>query len=348
LNHNPLPAHCRDLLPKALFKRDCADFQVAEDLGFAPSGEGEHLWLKIRKSGCNTKDVVAALAGVFSVPEKDIGYSGLKDKHAVTTQWISIPFSLSRDMPESLELSQSLVGLEVVDMTRSGKKLRRGCHRRNCFNIRLRDISTDHSGIENRLTVVAADGFPNYFGTQRFGTDNRNIENARIMFTGRRKLSRFKRSMYLSAARSWLFNKVLAKRVDADTWLQVLPGEVCMLAGTNSVFKSEFSDAEIQRRHDEFDIHTTGPLHGRGESMAGDVVLALEHSCLQGEEVLCNGLEVAGLKAERRAMRAVASDLKWQWHDTTTLDISFSLQRGVYATSLLREVVEVQQPESTF
>ena len=163
------------------------------------------------------------------------------------------------------------------------------------------------------------------------------------MFVGKRKLTRTKRSLYLSAARAWLFNKVLDVRIEADTWQKVLPGDVCMLAGSNSVFTCDLPDAEIQQRCDCHDVHVTGPLHGRGESMTTSTVHDLESSCLSPEHLLCDGLEQAGLKNERRALTAIAGDLNWNWIDQTTLELSFTLGRGTYATSLLGEVVQLQQ-----
>ncbi len=345
MNNNPVPASCRDLLPKAVLKREYTDFQVVENLGFEPDGEGEHLWLEIRKTGLNTRDVLEALARAFKVHEKNVGYSGLKDKHAVTTQWVSIPYPIAEAPPAVADVIPDLEGVEILQLTRSLKKLRRGAHRSNSFVVRLHEIDGDPQEIERRLETIVSIGFPNYFGAQRFGIDGRNIDNARSMFTGKRKLTRFKRSMYLSAARSWLFNQVLARRIECDDWLKVLPGEVCMLDGSNSVFHCEVPDADSQRRLDEKDIHTTGPLHGSGESMATDVVRALELSCIEQEEVIANGLVKAGLKTERRALRAVAHELQWQWLDGQTLELSFGLQRGVYATSLLNELVELKQAE---
>jgi len=345
LNNNPPLSRCRDTLPKAVFKRDPVDFRVDENLGFKPDGTGEHLWLQIEKTGCNTQDVVEALAGSLGAKQKDIGYSGLKDKHAVTTQWISVPYPILNGLPETSDLFGALEGVVVLQLTRSLRKLRRGVHRENVFRIRLHDIQSDHDGIDNRLGKVSSVGFPNYFGEQRFGIGGRNVDLARNMFSGKRKLTRFKRSMYLSAARSWLFNQVLSVRHNEGSWLTVLDGDVCVLDGTNSIFKCEKSDAAIQKRHNEFDLHVTGPLYGRGQAMTEGTVLALESECLATEELLCNGLAQAGLKAERRALRAVAGKLNWTWSDTNTLELSFSLRRGSYATALLAEIVQLQQQE---
>lgn len=127
-----------------------------------------------------------------------------------------------------------------------------------------------------------------------------------------------------------------------------------MLDGSQSVFKCETTDKpvdhdifnEMQKRLDTHDIHTTGPLHGRGDGMTSGVVKAIERNCLQSEQLLCQGLESAGLTAERRALRAIAHDLQWNWIDDKTLELSFALQRGVYATSMLREIADIQSVET--
>jgi len=226
---------------------------------------------------------------------------------------------------------------------RSNKKLRRGVHRANEFIITLYDVESGNAEINEKLESIRSIGFPNYFGAQRFGIDGRNVDHARSMFTSKRKLTRFKKSLYLSAARAWLFNKVLDARMDAGVWSQVLSGDVCMLNGTNSIFACDEPDDEIQRRYNEHDIHTTGPMHGRGAAIATGRVQEMESTCLASEKLLCDGLENAGLKHERRALRALAGGLKWDWPDENTLKLSFSLQRGAYATSLLGEIVQLQQ-----
>lgn len=343
MNHNSPSSPCRDLLPKAVFKRDPVDFQVVEKLGFEPDGAGEHVWLQIRKTGWNTQDVVDALARELGVQPRDVGVSGLKDKQAITTQWISAVYPIVRGLPDVADLFTGLDGVEVLQLTRGTRKLRRGVHRENEFIIQLHDIESSHDLVDAGLERIKKRGFPNYFGAQRFGRDGRNVDEARSMFTRKRKLSRFKRSMYLSAARSLLFNRVLEARIEADNWLQVIAGDVCMLSGTNSVFKCETPDAEVQQRHDQHDIHITGPLYGMGQPMTTTAALALENTCMASEPVLCTGLEKAGLKAERRALRALCGNLQWQWSESSSLTLSFSLQRGAYATAMLAELFQLQQ-----
>lgn len=351
MNVTSLPTNCLDELPVAQFKHKPADFQVDELLGFEPDGEGEHLWIYVSKTGHNTRDLVDLLAQRFEVKAKDIGYSGLKDKHAVTAQWVSVPVAINSEslsdngtvcLSEINAMLSALPAVEAIRVARSRKKLRTGAHRQNLFRIKLRAISAPQQVLEQRLKAVSEQGFPNYYGPQRFGRDGRNVASARSMFSADRKLSRFKRGIYLSAARSYLFNSVLAARVSAGNWNTVLSGEACILDGTNSVFHCDQPDDEIVSRNQGFDIHPSGPLYGRGEAAVSGVVAALEESSLGAEPALLQGLEKAGLKQERRSLRAIARNLNWNWPDNNTLEIEVTLQRGVYATSFLRELACVE------
>ncbi len=343
MNITSQPGSCRDELPIARFKQYPGDFRVHEVLGFDLDGEGEHLWIKVCKTGLNTRDVADQLAGLFKVAARDVGYSGLKDKHAVTTQWFSLPLPIARQLPDDLP---QLAQLSIEETVRSRKKLRSGAHRQNHFTITLRELHDCRDLLEARLLAVRAQGFPNYFGKQRFGHGGRNVISARSMFQRKQKISRFKRGIYLSAARSHLFNKILDARIAQQNWQTVLPGEVCVLDGSNSIFQCPQPDEAVSQRHSEFDLHTSGALYGRGESLATGQVLELESQCLADEDILTSGLEAAGLKQERRALRAIAQDMSWRWLDTSTLEIDVTLQRGVYATSLLGELVELQESPS--
>jgi len=334
------PRTCEaDLLPTARLKAVPDDFVVDEILGFEPSGEGEHIWIQVRKTGCNTRDLVDKFVAIAGVEARDVGYSGLKDKNAITTQWFSIRQPLQASLPAEID---QIDGVERLRTVRSDRKLRIGSHRSNRFVVVLRELTGDQQVVEIQARNIVQRGFPNYFGEQRFGHDGRNIIAARSMFQSkRRKVTRFKRGIYLSAARAWLFNHVLAMRLQHNTWLSVQAGDVCMLDGSRSVFSAKNTDSDLQKRLDEQDIHLTGPLVGGGDSLATDGVLELERQSLQDETVLVSGLIEAGLKHERRALRAIAEDMKFEWIDSKTLRLSFALARGVYATSLLRELVNV-------
>jgi tRNA pseudouridine13 synthase len=183
---------------------------------------------------------------------------------------------------------------------------------------------------------------PNYFGEQRFGREGDNVVNALAMFAGRR-VRREQRTLLLSAARSELFNRVLAERVRTGCWDRPLEGEVWMLDGSRSVFGPEPLDAALEQRLAAFDIHPTGPLWGRGDLRTTDAALALETNALTADDALAlrAGLEAEGLKQERRALRLRPVEMTWRWRDDDVLEVGFVLPAGAYATVVLAELGDV-------
>lgn len=317
------------------------DFQVVEIDSFAAHGEGEHLLLTLRKRGLNTSEVARRLAQWAGIGEVGIGYAGLKDRHAVTTQRFSV--HLPRRVAPALA---ALAGgpLEIVDSAWHNRKLPRGALAGNRFTLVLRQVQGERSAIEARLQAIADRGLPNWFGEQRFGRGGGNVNQALAMFEGRR-VRREQRSILLSAARSELFNRVLAARVADGSWERGLEGEVWMLAGSRSVFGPEPCSDILARRLATFDIHPTGPQWGQGEPRAQGVCAALELRVLSEADgpALRAGLEAAGLKQERRALRQQAVDLRWTWLDGQTLELGFALAPGSYATALLHELGPVRE-----
>jgi tRNA pseudouridine13 synthase len=313
------------------------DFQVDEDLGFEPDGAGEHVFLRIRKRNANTDWVARQIARVAGVRSGDVSYAGMKDRNAVTTQWFSVQLP-GRDMPDWTPLLSD--NLQVLSAQRNSRKLRRGALRGNRFSLVVRNLSAPSAELEQRLQCIARQGVPNYFGVQRFGQDAGNLDKAEAMFGGTLKVrDRHVRGLYLSAARSHLFNQVLSQRVAAGTWNRALPGEALMLEGTHSVFVADSIDATIEQRLSVFDIHPTGPLWGRGVSLARDQALAVEQAALAADELFRTGLEQAGLSQERRALRLPVTELQWGFPGNDSVQLSFRLPAGAYATSVLRELV---------
>jgi len=311
------------------------DFQVDEVLGFDPDGSGEHACLHIRKHGANTADIAKQLARLAGVKNMDVSYAGLKDRHAVTTQWFSIYLG-NKPEPDWSQLENQSV--QILTATRHQRKLRRGTLKGNRFKLHVRDLTGDTSVLEQRLQTISTEGAPNYFGEQRFGYNN--LEKATAMLSRQIKVKdRNKRSLYLSAARSAIFNQVLSQRVENSTWNQAQDGDVMMLDGSHSVFCVEQVDEEIMRRIREQDIHPTGPLWGRGELRSGGEVKALEQLCAAEYALFCEGLENAGMKQERRALRLPVRELDWRQTDDI-LELSFYLPSGSYATAVLREVLD--------
>jgi len=317
------------------------DFQVVEIDSFAAHGEGEHLLLTLRKRGLNTSEVARRLAQWAGIGEVGIGYAGLKDRHAVTTQRFSVHLP-RRVAPELATLAGEQ--LEIVDSAWHDRKLPRGALAGNRFTLVLRQVQGERSAIEARLQAIADRGLPNWFGEQRFGRGGGNVNQALAMFEGRR-VRREQRSILLSAARSELFNRVLAARVADGSWERGLEGEVWMLAGSRSVFGPEPCSDTLARRLATFDIHPTGPQWGQGELRAQGVCAALELRVLSEADgpALRAGLEAAGLKQERRALRQQAVDLRWTWLDRQTLELGFALAPGSYATALLHELGPVRE-----
>jgi len=310
------------------------DFQVDEDLGFELTGEGEHVCLHIRKRNANTDFIAKQIARLAGVKSMDVSYAGLKDRHAVTTQWFSI-YLANKPEPNWSQLNSDEV--EVVKVLRHNRKLRRGSLKGNHFKLVLRELVGDQVLLEQRLQTISTMGVPNYFGEQRFGRDN--LAKATGMFKAEFKVKdRNKRSMYLSAARSAIFNEVLSTRVAAGNWDQALAGDLMMLDGSHSVFAVETVDDEIRRRIAEHDIHPSGPLWGRGRLSTTADALQLEQQCAEKFALFCNGLEHAGMKQERRALRLPVRDLSWQF-DEANLSLNFFLPSGCYATAVLRELI---------
>lgn len=354
---NALPRAFGEAVLQARIRCTPEDFQVDELPAFEPSGEGEHLLLTLRKRGQNTGFIARQLAQWAGVPEMAVSYAGLKDRHAVTTQRFSVHLP-RRVAPDPATLASD--ALQVVESTWHNRKLQRGALAGNRFTLVLREVAGDPAAIDARLRQVAAQGVPNWFGEQRFGRDGGNVAAALAMFgqaragqdgaRGAPRMRRDQRSLLLSAARSELFNRVLAARVARGDWNAGLPGEVWMLDGSHSVFGPEPWSEALAERLARGDIHPTGPLWGRGAPRSDAEVAALEQTALADPDALAlrDGLEQAGLKQERRALRLPVQALQWQWRDPQSLELAFALPPGCYATAVLHELGEAGEPQREY
>ena len=316
------------------------DFQVDELHERVPDGSGDHVWLEIRKRGANTDWVARALARLAGVRPVDVGYAGLKDRDAVTTQVFTVHLP-GREAPDWSALPESVT---VLAAHRHRRKLKRGALQGNRFCIVLRDTVGDAAEAEARLQAIARDGVPNYFGDQRFGFGGANVARAEAMFGGR-PVDRATRSILLSAARSHLFNAVLARRVASRQWHQALAGEIWSLAGSRAWFGPEAFTEALGQRLESGDIHPSGPLWGRGVLPTAEGALALERDVLAPFDVLKAGLVAAGLAQDRRALRLLPAHLQWRWRDAHTLQVGFDLPPGCYATVVLHELADTARPE---
>ena len=310
---SPLPDWARALGPvlfAGLIRTSPTDFVVTEMLDFDFSDDGEHDWLWVEKTGANTVWVAEQLARHASVAPRDVGYAGLKDRHAVTRQW----FSVRRPSADGTDwASFEADGVSILDRKLHRRKLKRGAHKGNKFRIAVRSSEIVSLGdtIEERIAAIRAEGVPNYFGEQRFGRDGGNIELGRAVVAGRR-MSRNKRSIGISAIRSLEFNDELDARVRDATWNRILPGDVANLDGTRSIFTVDDVMPELEQRCKDMDIHPSG---------------------------LLPGIDELGVEPASRPLRLRVQDLQWEI-DGDALWLEFSLGRGSYATSVLRELCE--------
>ncbi len=325
---------------QATLRAEPEDFRVDEIPGFQPSGEGEHVFLNIRKRNQNTAWVAQQLAKAAGLRDEAVSYAGLKDRRAVTTQWFSVHVP-SRQLPDFSAVWNE--DIELLAQTWNARKLKRGAHQGNRFGIVLRDVVADRAELEARLSRIAQAGVPNYVGPQRFGHDNANLAAGEQILAGkpRRHLNN-RESIALSALRSAFFNAVLGQRVSTQSWNRMLPGDVLMLDGRGSFFRPDAGDAALLERLAKMEIHATGPMPGRGEPAVSDEVLALEQAVLQPAADLLVGLSRFGVDAQRRALRLQVSDLAWQWLDESSLHLAFALPSGAFATSVLRELVQLR------
>jgi tRNA pseudouridine13 synthase len=308
----------------ATLKSHNADFIVTELPLQLPSGEGEHVWLDIEKNGANTAFVAQQLAQAAGVQERDVGYAGLKDRYAITRQWFSIYLPIAKGQGDTPDLTQlQHPEFKVLSQSRHLKKLRPGDLQGNRFSIVLRDVAGPRNAIEANLQAVASNGVPNYFGAQRFGFEGGNVEQGRAMLAREiRVRNPKKKGIYLSAVRSFVFNEVLALRIQQGLWGQAVPGDVMDEAGL-----------------------PTGPLWGRGRVGTTDQAQAMENGVAERHAGLCDGMEHAGLDQERRALVARPLEMAWEWPQADQLVLTFALPAGNYATAVLNEILRTAEPD---
>jgi tRNA pseudouridine13 synthase len=329
-------------ISQADLRTNNSDFIVKEILPFTPTGEGEHHMLHVRKNGMNTVYVAEILAKFAKVHPKEVTYAGQKDKNAITEQWFGIRIP-GKETPEWTELNDDK--LTILSSSRHSKKLRIGALLGNRFVLTLRNIN-DTADVESRLQQIAKLGVPNYFGEQRFGHDGKNLILGRQMLSGSRNIKdRHKRSMYLSAVRSNIFNQVVSFRL-ANHQVDTVAGDCVMLAGSKSYFTAEVWDDVLNSRLAEKDIQLSAPLWGRGTPLAQGEALALELTPLAELSADLQGLEEAGLSQERRPLLLEPQGMKWQF-DADTLTLEFVLPAGSYATSVLRELADYQDVQES-
>lgn len=320
---------------EAVIRSTPEDFQVIESLGFEPEGQGEHVFLYIRKRGENTDWVARQLANFAQVSPRDVTYAGKKDRHAVTEQWFCIKFPIKRNLNWKLFGGDSI---EVLEAVRHPRKLRLGTLKGNTFRLCLRQV-TDMDALKRRVALVEQGGVPNYFGEQRFGFDFGNLYKGIALLKGEiQERQRNKKGIYISAVRSWLFNQLLSSRIESGLWGRIMDGDALMISGSQSCFVEEKSNDELQQRLNSGAITLTGPLWGRGEMMPTGEAEEWERSTLLQWKDVSDLLETLSLNQERRALKLQPENLKLEQISETECWIEFGLMSGAFATSVLREL----------
>ncbi len=326
--------------PPATIKAKPDDFRVEEIPAYLPSGEGEHLYLLVRKTGLNTLDVMRQLAHALAVDPKQAGSAGMKDRHAVTTQWLSFPFPGTRSPEEASAIT--LPGVELLEARRHRNKLKTGHLRGNRFTITLRDLEPGTvDAVRDALEEAGRRGVPNAFGDQRFGRDGDNAEQAIAWLRGERRPPRGAKEQrfYVSALQSRLFNAVLAVREADDSWDRVLLGDLAEKHDSGGLFvvdEDALEDAAARARRGA--LSPTGPMFGPKMPWPTHAPAAIEHEILTRE---LGGLEVLAPVARlaqgaRRPLRLLLGDMQVSPGATPdVLVVSFVLPKGGYATTVL-------------
>lgn len=320
------------------------DFQVTERPLYLPCGEGEHLYLTVTKRGLSTPDLVRRLSSVLGIKTQAIGVAGLKDARAVTTQLLSLQ-GVSADHVARLKLDEQILAIAVLGRHRN--RLRTGHHAGNRFRLVIRDIA-DHAAdaVPAVLERLVRRGVPNYFGPQRQGKKGENYQTGlALLHDSRRRnaMSRASRMWYLNSYQSFLFNRLLAKRI--ATIDRLFTGDWAMKLDNGACFQVE--DAEKERpRADRFEISPTGILFGSRVSWAagepGRIEEAVVAEAGTTKDLLVAAAKECGFRGERRALRVPLAELEWTLTDHV-LTLSFALPPGAYATSVLRELMKADQ-----
>lgn len=330
------------------FKTTIQDFYVEEVLGFEPDGEGEHLYLYVEKQGINTDYLAKLLAQHVGIPKNKVTYSGVKDRHAVTRQWFCLHVlnaepnfdhfmeSINKDLHEH-------EAVRIIQQTRHRRKLKIGTHKANRFIIRLRRLNGPLEDLENRLALVALAGVPNYFGPQRFGIDGNNLTNGINWLnkkSGSKKRFTKTESFWVSAVRSWFFNEALSDQVAADIWNSVFIEDRVQAQYTSSQSKVDKVDATLLKQLHHLDVHPLMPLPNSTalQNTSPNRAKAMAASWQQHKSILESMLEL-DFSREERTTRLYPMDMKWEIADAQLI-LQFTLTKGSFATSVLRELVK--------
>jgi tRNA pseudouridine13 synthase len=340
----------------AWIRRTPEDFVVEEIPAYLPSGRGEHLYVTFTKRELTTLDATASLARALDVDPRGIGFAGMKDRHAVTTQTASFAFPMARDAAAAVA-AIAVPGITVVSTARHDNKLKPGHLLGNRFTVALADVPEGEvAELVARLTAIGREGVPNAFGPQRFGRDGANPERALGWLTGRERGPRSPREQRLlfSSLQSLLFNRLLERREALGTWRSVLPGDVAKKHDTGGLFTVPLEGPELEdarARAEAGAISATGPLFGAKMRWPEGEPAALEREVLatiSAEEVRFEAFRHLG-EGTRRPLRLFVTEMTAEVRGAGALTegspatkagravvvARFVLPKGGYATTVL-------------
>lgn len=327
---------------QAVLKASPEDFQVDEVLDIPLSGAGEHLWLWVEKRQLNTEEAARRLARAAGISAKSVSFAGLKDRQALTRQWFSLhlPGKADPDLRGAEDDS-----LRILNAVRHSRKLQRGAHSANGFTLRLTQCTAPAAWMDARCTLLQQQGVPNYFGMQRFGFEGNNLAEAiHWAEQGSVPEQRTRRARVLSAARSYLFNRLLAQRVAEGSWNQVRAGDLLSFTDSHSFFAATEADCQDPRLA-ALELHPTGPLWGEGlPSSLGETLQQELDYGLHTHSSLIQWLAGVGMTQERRILRLPIRNLSWHYPQPDLLQLSFVLPAGCFATVVVRELVNLVEP----
>ena len=312
--------------------KDCPEHFVVEEIPlYQPQGDGPHLYLTLRRSGLTTRQMTDELARCYSVPANAIGYAGLKDKEAVTTQTFSLPVTIDEE-----EARRRSVGApwEVLNVSRHQNKLKVGHLLGNRFTIILSEPSGELAEALAISARLKETGVPNYFGQQRFGKDGDNFALGLAVLKSGRKPRSWRDKFLLSSLQSFIYNHYLSKRIDLGLFTKTVSGDICKKYATGGLFTSEDEAAETARLQ-AGELSHTGPIFGAKMIKPLGDAAELEAKILAELDLTIEELAGAGV-GDRRANRLLIPDLDICQAEEG-LRLCFSLPKGAYATTVVRE-----------
>lgn len=310
-------------------------FEVHELLPYAPGGEGEHLFVTLRRAGWNTADVARALGEQLHVRTSDIGWGGRKDKQAVTTQTFSLLLPLSVTLSRVRAQLQDLP-FEIIELKRHRNKIKTGHVAGNRFKILLSGVAANAATRAQAIAeCLQQKGIPNFYGEQRFGMGQHNIDRAFTLLEGKKAPRGKKSALMVSALQSALFNLWLKDRIGRGAFNRIMAGDVAQKTDTGGLFIVT-DIQEAQKRLQQRAIVYTGPIFGFKMMGAGARAAQYESELLKAWGLDLQRFKPLKAPGSRRAAILWPEDLKIENHDQG-LQFCFTLPSGAYATTVMRE-----------